>query len=181
MFTYTESGNRRVSIVTFTDLSGFSGVVLQGEEYSQENKNIKTVHELLQNPGGIDFLDTLLGGENLTSSEEVCTRFYMDFKRASEKLAGNIITHLATGIQLLNNPLLSEILSTDDIDFTLAGQIPCIYYLNFPDTDTTFQFIVSLFFSMAFINLVDYADIHTKNGNQPSDLLSRYGESDSLG
>ena len=58
--------------------------VLQGEEYSQENKNIKTVHELLQNPGGIDFLDTLLGGENLTSSEEVCTRFYMDFKKREE-------------------------------------------------------------------------------------------------
>ena len=141
--------------------------VLQGREYPPEKKNIKTVHELLQNPGGIDFLDTLLSSEHLTSSEEACTRFYMDFKRASGNLAGNILTHLSTGIQLLNNPLLGDILSTDDIDLTLAGQVPCIYYINFPDTDVTFKFIISLFFSMAFINLVDYADIHTKNGKLP--------------
>ena len=141
--------------------------VLQGREYPPEKKTIKTVHELLQNPGGIDFLDTLLSSEHVTSSEEACTRFYMDFKRASGNLAGNIITHLATGIQLLNNPLLSDILSTDDIDLTRAGQVPCIYYINFPDTDVTFKFIISLFFSMAFINLVDYADIHTSDGKLP--------------
>lgn len=141
--------------------------VLQGKEYPPEKKTIKTVHELLQNPGGIDFLDTLLSSEHVTSSEEACTRFYMDFKRASGNLAGNIITHLATGIQLLNNPLLSEILSTDDIDLTMAGQVPSIYYINFPDTDVTFKFIISLFFSMAFINLVDYADIHTPDGKLP--------------
>jgi len=141
--------------------------VLQGKEYPPEKKTIKTVHELLQNPGGIDFLDSLLSHEHVTSSEEACTRFYMDFKRASGNLAGNIITHLATGIQLLNNPLLSDILSTDDIDLTKAGQVPSIYYINFPDTDVTFKFIISLFFSMAFINLVDYADIHTSDGKLP--------------
>ena len=141
--------------------------VLQGKEYPPERKNIKTVHELLQNPGGIDFLDSLLSHEHVTASEEACTRFYMDFKRASGNLAGNIITHLATGIQLLNNPLLSDILSTDDIDLTMAGQVPSIYYINFPDTDVTFKFIISLFFSMAFINLVDYADIHTSDGKLP--------------
>lgn len=141
--------------------------VLQGQEYPPERKTIKTVHELLQNPGGIEFLDTLLSRDHVTSSEEACTRFYMDFKRASGNLAGNIITHLATGIQLLNNPLLSDILSTDDIDLTMAGKVPCIYYINFPDTDVTFRFIISLFFSMAFINLVDYADIHTPDGKLP--------------
>lgn len=141
--------------------------VLQGQEYPPEKKNIKTVHELLQNPGGIDFLDTLLSNENVTSSEDACTRFYMDFKRASGNLAGNIITHLATGLQLLNSELLSEILSTDDIDLAQAGVYPSAIFLNFSDTDTTFRFILSLFFSMAFINLVDYADIHTKNGKLP--------------
>ena len=77
--------------------------VLQGEDYPQERKNIKTVHELLQNPGGIEFLDSLLSAENVTTNEMACSRFYMDFKRASGNLAGNIITHLATGIQLFNN------------------------------------------------------------------------------
>ena len=141
--------------------------VLQGKEYPPEKKNIKTVHELLQDPGGIDFLDSLLTGENLGEDEEDCSRFYQDFKRASGNLAGNIITHLATGIQLLNNRLIGDILSTDDIDLTLPGQAPCVYFINFPDTDVTFKFIISLFFSMAFINLVDYADIHTKDGKLP--------------
>lgn len=141
--------------------------VLEGDDYAPEDKNIRTVHELLQNPGGIEFLDSLLDGTNNTSSESSCTSFYMDFKRASGNLSGNIITHLATGIQLFNNPLLSDILSTDDIDLALAGQQPCIYYLNFPDTNDTYRFVVSLFFSMAFIALVDYADTHTPNGKLP--------------
>ena len=42
-----------------------------------------------------------------------------------------------------------------------------MYVLNFPDTNDTYRFVVSLFFSMAFIALVDYADIHTKNGKLP--------------
>ncbi len=141
--------------------------VLQGEEYPPEKKTIQTVHELLQNPGGIEFLDALLAGENVMASEMACTRFYMDFKRSSGNLSGNIITHLATGIQLFNNSLLSEILSTDDINLELAGQVPCIYFINFPDTNDTYRFVISLFFSMAFIALVDYADIHTPNGKLP--------------
>ena len=49
----------------------------------------------------------------------------------------------------------------------MAGQVPSIYYINVPDTDVTFKFLISLFFSMAFINLVDFADIHTENGKLP--------------
>lgn len=141
--------------------------VLQGDDYVQERKNIKTVHELLQNPGGVEFFDQLLGVTTPLPSNMACTRFYMDFKRASGNLAGNVIVHLASGIQLFNNELIEDILSVDDIDLELPGRTPCIYFLNFPDTNDTFRFLVSLFFSMAFIVLVDYADNHTAKGRLP--------------
>ena len=141
--------------------------VLQGEDYVPERKNIKTVHELLQNPGGVEFFDQLLGVTMPLPSSMACTRFYMDFKRASGNLAGNVIVHLASGIQLFNNELIEDILSCDDIDLELPGRTPCIYFLNFPDTNDTFRFLVSLFFSMAFIVLVDYADNHTAKGKLP--------------
>ena len=141
--------------------------VLQGDDYVPERKNIKTVHELLQNPGGVEFFDQLLGVSAPLPSNMACTRFYMDFKRASGNLAGNVIVHLASGIQLFNNELIEDILSVDDIDLELPGRTPCIYFLNFPDTNDTFRFLVSLFFSMAFIVLVDYADTHTAKGRLP--------------
>lgn len=141
--------------------------VLQGDDYVPERKNIKTVHELLQNPGGVEFFDQLLGVTTPLPSNMACRRFYMDFKRASGNLAGNVIVHLASGIQLFNNELIEDILSCDDIDLELPGRTPCIYFLNFPDTNDTFRFVVSLFFSMAFIVLVDYADTHTAKGRLP--------------
>ena len=136
--------------------------VLLGPEYTEETRNIRSVYDLLQQDGGTAYLDKVFSPLILSEEELPCLAPYSAFKQASANLSANIATHLANGLQLLQDQLLCDVLSTDDIDLTLPGQRPCAYFAQFPDSHQTYRFVVSLFFSLLFMNLVDYADLHTE-------------------
>ena len=132
--------------------------VYLGHDFPEEMKNIGTVYSLLQNPQGESFLDAMFDSSQLTEEEMPCLGPYLSFKQGSPNLRGNLITNLSVQLQLLQNKLVCKVLSTDDIDLLLPGQQPCAYFCLFPDSHDTFRFIVSLFFSMFFTNLISYAD-----------------------
>lgn len=132
--------------------------VVLGHDYPEQAKNIASVYAMLQNPAGEDFLNTMFDPNVLTEDEMPCLGGYLTFKQGSPNLRGNVITNLATYLQLFQGELLSQLLSTDDIDLTLPGKQPCAYFCIFPDVESTYKFIVALFFTMFFIELVNYAD-----------------------
>lgn len=132
--------------------------VILGHEYPLEKKNIKSVYAMLQNPAGITFLDEKFDPANLTDEEMGCVGPYQAFKQSSPNLTGNLVANLAIGLQLLQNPLVADILSTDDIDILLPGKQQCVYYCQFPDNNDTFRFLIALFFSTLFQTLIDFAD-----------------------
>lgn len=139
--------------------------VVLDPDRAQEDKNIGEVYKLLQNPGGEDFLDSIFDVSQLSEAQMPALGPYLSFKTASPNLRGNLITNLATQLQLFQNKLVCEVLSTDDIDLLLPGVQPCAYFCIFPDYHYTYQFLVSLFFSMLFMNLTQFAD------NQPNGML----------
>ena len=141
--------------------------VLLGPEYPEEKKNIRSVYELLQDPAGYSHLENVFDKNNLKDEEMPCLAPFLAFKQASTNLAANIATTLANGLQVLQNKQLCDVLSADDIDLTLPGLQPCIYFCQFPDTHDTYKFVVSLFFTMLIISLTDYADNNTENGALP--------------
>lgn len=133
--------------------------VLLGHDYPPEKKNIKSVYQLLQNPAGTEYLDKMFDKNLLTEEELPCLGPYLVAKQTgSANLVANITVHLAAGLQLFQSDLLCDVLSRNDIDLLLPGKEPCAYYCIFPDDHDTYAFILSLFFSMVFIELVDYAD-----------------------
>ena len=132
--------------------------VLLGHEFTEEKKNIKEVYKMLQNPAGYEFLDKMFDRNRLNEEEQLCLPPYLAYKQGSENLSANIATHLANGLQLFQDDLLCDVLSTDDIDLILPGKEPCAYYCVFPDDHDTYRFVISLFFTMFFIELVDFAD-----------------------
>ena len=132
--------------------------VLLGHDFPEKSKNIKSVYQMLQNPAGYEFLDKMFDKNSLTEEELPCLPPYLAYKQGSENLSANIATHLANGLQLFQDELLCDVLSTDDIDLVLPGKEPCAYYCVFPDDHDTYRFIISLFFTMFFIELVDFAD-----------------------
>lgn len=77
---------------------------------------------------------------------------------ASEKAFGNIITDLIGRLQIPQSTDVADLLSYDDIDLTLPGKKPCIYYVILPDTHSAMRFPSSLFFSCLFTDLVSVAD-----------------------
>lgn len=154
--------------------------VVLGDDYPEEEKTIESVYELLQNPAGEDYLNAKFDPYSLPPGAEPCLGPYLSFKQSSPNLRGNIITNLAVDLQLLQNKDVCRVLSTDDIDLELPGKQPCAYFCIFPDHHDTNQFLVSLFFSMLFIKLIDFAD-HTRNGQCPVPVNFLLDEFPSIG
>lgn len=155
--------------------------VVLGHDFPDEEKNIGSVYQLLQNPAGEEFLDTMFDPVRLQEDEMPCVYPYLSYKTGSPNLRGNIITNLSVQLQLLQNKLLCQVLSTDDIDLTLPGQQPCAFFCIFPDSHNTYKFVSSLFFSMLFIQLTSYADNETPDGRLPIPVNFMLDEFPSIG
>lgn len=80
------------------------------------------------------------------------------FQTTPDNSKGGIMTGVATRLQILNDQAIDNITSRDEIDITLPGRRPCIYYVLMSDQESTNNVIASIFFSFLFIKLVKTAD-----------------------
>lgn len=83
---------------------------------------------------------------------------YNIFASGSDTIKASVLTGLGTRLQAFQNKELQELTNNTDIDLTLPGKKPCIYYVISSDVDSSKDFLVSLFFTFLFIKLVRYAD-----------------------
>lgn len=132
--------------------------VILGRDYPPEKKNIESVYELLQNPAGEDFLDTVFDADALSEEEKPCLGPYLTFKQDSQSLRGNILANLVVQLRLLQNKAVCKALSTDGIDPLLPAKQPCAYFFVFSDIYDTCQPIVTLFSTLMLIRISTFAD-----------------------
>jgi len=83
---------------------------------------------------------------------------YNIFASGSDTIKASVITGLGTRLQMFQNEDLQKLTSDTDIDLTLPGKHPCIYYTITSDMESTADFLASLFYTFLFIKLVRYAD-----------------------
>lgn len=83
---------------------------------------------------------------------------YNIFASGSDTIKASVITGLGTRLQMFQNEDLQKLTSETDIDLTLPGKQPCIYYVITSDMNSSFDFLASLFYTFLFIKLVRYAD-----------------------
>lgn len=83
---------------------------------------------------------------------------YNIFASGSDTIKASVITGLGTRLQAFQNIDLQKLTNESDIDLTLPGKKPCIYYIVTSDVDSSNDFLASLFFTFLFIKLVRYAD-----------------------
>ena len=88
----------------------------------------------------------------------------------SDTIKASVLTGLGTRLQAFQNKELQELTNHTDIDLTLPGKEPCIYYVITSDMDSSRDFLVSLFFTFLFIKLVKYAD-STESGRCKVDVF----------
>ena len=65
----------------------------------------------------------------------------------SDTIKASVLTGLGTRLQAFQNKELQELTNHTDIDLTLPGKEPCIYYVITSDMDSSRDFLVSLFFT----------------------------------
>lgn len=83
---------------------------------------------------------------------------YNIFASGSDTIKSSVITGLGTRLQMFQNEDLQRLTSESDIDLTLPGKEPCIYYVITSDMNSSYDFIGSLFYTFLFNKLVKYAD-----------------------
>ncbi len=138
----------------------FRAICLYTERNPMIPKEEKTIYNAMAMLySGAEALDKKFEAIKSDNTElRVAYDAYCSFKNGSQNLRGNIITNLANRLQVLSSPPVKELTSTADVDLSLPGKVPCIYYLCVSDQHETMKFVASMFYSFAFLDLVDYAD-----------------------
>lgn len=95
---------------------------------------------------------------------------YNIFASGSDTIKASVITGLGTRLQTFQNEDLQKLTSDTDIDLTLPGKEPCIYYIITSDMNSAYDFIASLFYTFLFIKLIRYAD-STPNGKCENEVF----------
>lgn len=123
-------------------------------ETISDKNNLTNVYKHIAN-GDIGEIDNIF---KKLSPESPARMSYNIFASGSDTIKASVITGLGTRLQMFQNEDLQKLTSETDIDLTLPGKIPCIYYIITSDMDSSYDFIASLFYTFLFIKLVRYAD-----------------------
>lgn len=134
-------------------LKGLILLVSTDEDLPEEKKNLGTVYDLLTKQ--TDTIFERFTGLPIDHPAKAPLNLYFN---ASENVRTGAFTGLGTRLSVLQDEKIKEITNTSDIDLTLLANEKCIYYLITSDQDNTLSFISSMFFTLLFMRLVNYAD-----------------------
>ena len=82
---------------------------------------------------------------------------YGIFRQAHKQIWGNIVIGLGNRLNVFQNKLVDDITKHNEIDLTLPGREKCAYFCIISDQDSSLEFLSSMFFSLMFVKLFDYA------------------------
>lgn len=89
------------------------------------------------------------------------------FLQAKENIRGNIVIGLGNRLNVFQDKLVDALTADSTIDLTLPGHRPCAYFCILSAQDHTYAFLSSLFFTMIFSRLEQYARRETEDGKLP--------------
>jgi type IV secretion system protein VirD4 len=92
---------------------------------------------------------------------------YGIFKLAHRQIWGNIAIGLGNRLSVFQNRVIDEITAHNDMDLTLPGRKPCVYYCVISAQDSRYEFLSSLFFSCITSRLIDFARREGEGGRLP--------------
>lgn len=122
--------------------------------YPPEARNMESLYALLS-CGSLDQLDLTFGS---LSPDHPARAPYNIFSQADKRVRADVIQGLGVRIQVFQNKEVKRLTGASDIDLEAPGLEKCAYFCCVRDTDSTFDFLASLFFSFLFIKLVRLAD-----------------------
>lgn len=103
-------------------------------------------------------LDILFERLREKDPDHIAVKFYDDFKIAAGKTAKSILITLLSKLEKFNIPSLAQLTMTDEMDLRSVGQKKTAIFAVVPDSDTSFNFLVSILYEQAFQILYEQAD-----------------------
>lgn len=103
-------------------------------------------------------LDILFERLREKDPDHIAVKFYDDFKIAAGKTAKSILITLLSKLEKFNIPSLAQLTMTDEMDLRSLGQKKTAIFAVVPDSDTSFNFLVSILYEQAFQILYEQAD-----------------------
>lgn len=82
---------------------------------------------------------------------------YGIFRQAHKQIWGNIVIGLGNRLNVFQNKLVDYVTKHNEIDLTLPGREKCAYFCIISDQDSSLEFLSSMFFSLMFVKLFDFA------------------------
>lgn len=117
-----------------------------------ENKNMGFIYSCLAS-GNIKKINELF-----FNTEGPTRLAYNIYAQATEVVQQSIITGLATRLQIFQTDKIRDITNRDEINFEDIGKKKTCVFVITSDTNSTFDFLSTLFFSFLFIKLIKLAD-----------------------
>lgn len=106
-----------------------------------DKNNLTNIYKKVAS-GDISEIDNIFKG---LSNESPAKMSYNIFASGSDTIKASVITGLGTRLQAFQNEDLQKLTAASDIDLTLPGKTPCIYYVITSDVDSSNDFLASLF------------------------------------
>ena len=124
----------------------------------EEEQNLASCAELVRaanSNGGNNMLSELM---SQLPYDHPARMNYKSIEIAPEKTYSSILSTLQSKLGKFDSKEIAELTSTDTINFEEIGQEKTAVYVISPDTHTTYNFILTIFFSQMIQQLYDYAD-----------------------
>lgn len=122
----------------------------------EEERNLANVYSMLALKDVVT-LDAMFAPLNCNHPAKMP---YAIYSQASDKIKPNIVIGLGSKLQIFQNEIVQNLTSTSDIDLTAPKYKKTAYFCITSDSESTFDFLASLFFSFLFIKLTKYADFY---------------------
>lgn len=128
-----------------------------------EERSLGAIYKML---AGDSFADIEQAMADLPNSHPAKAPYGI-FRLANRQIWGNIAIGLGNRLGVFQNSLVDKITKYNEIDLELPGKKPCAYFCIISDSDSSLEFLSSLFFSTLFVRLTNYARRHGENGRLP--------------
>lgn len=134
-------------------------------EAPEEEQNFPMVMELLRagevredNDEYQSPLDELFERLEMREPDHIAVKYYKDYHSGSAKTLKSIQITLAARLEKFNLSSLSALTATDDLDLPSLGEKKVALFAVIPDSDTSYNFLVSILYTQLFQQLFYLAD-----------------------
>ena len=131
----------------------------------KNERNFATVMEMLQaadvkedEKNYMSDLDILFQNLEMRDPDHIAVKQYRIFKMAAGKTAKSILVSVGVRLATFNLSQVTRMTDFDEMDIPSIGERKTVVYCCIPDNDTSFNYLIGMFYTQTFQQLYNLAD-----------------------